>query len=89
MGILDLINEPNDIKKIPEEDYRELAKEIRRFLIKKVSNTGGHLASNLGTVELTMALHLFLDFPVDNFVILLINLNMVLLSLNNNIYKMM
>ena len=68
MGILDLINEPNDIKKIPEEDYRELAKEIRRFLIKKVSNTGGHLASNLGTVELTMALHLFLDFPDDKLI---------------------
>ncbi|MBR4341663.1 MAG: 1-deoxy-D-xylulose-5-phosphate synthase [Lachnospiraceae bacterium] len=68
MGILDLINEPNDIKKIPEEDYRELAKEIRRFLIKKVSNTGGHLASNLGTVELTMALHLFLDFPEDKLI---------------------
>ena len=68
MNILDLINEPNDIKKISPDDYRELAKEIRRFLIQKVSNTGGHLASNLGTVELTMALHLFLTFPEDKLI---------------------
>ena len=68
MSLLDLINEPNDIKNIPEEDYRELAKEIRKFLIKKVSATGGHLASNLGAVELTMALHLFLDLPKDKLI---------------------
>ena len=68
MNILDLICEPNDIKKISPDDYRELAKEIRRFLIQKVSNTGGHLASNLGTVELTMALHLFLTFPEDKLI---------------------
>lgn len=68
MSILDQINEPNDIKNIPEEDYRELAREIRKFLIRKVSNTGGHLASNLGTVELTMALHLFLSFPEDKLI---------------------
>ena len=68
MNILDQICEPNDIKKISPDDYRELAKEIRRFLIQKVSNTGGHLASNLGTVELTMALHLFLTFPEDKLI---------------------
>ena len=68
MNILDQINEPNDIKKISPDDYRALAKEIRRFLIQKVSNTGGHLASNLGTVELTMALHLFLTFPEDKLI---------------------
>ena len=68
MNILDQINEPNDIKKISPDDYRALAKEIRRFLIQKVSNTGGHLASNLGTVELTMALHIFLTFPEDKLI---------------------
>lgn len=68
MNLLDQINEPNDIKKIDPSDYRKLAKEIRAFLVKKVSKTGGHLASNLGVVELTMALHLFLDLPKDKLV---------------------
>lgn len=68
MSILEQINEPNDIKKIPKEELRTLAKEIRLFLIKHVSKTGGHLASNLGTVELTMALHLMLDFPKDKLI---------------------
>jgi len=68
MDLLSTINEPNDIKKISPEKYRDLAKEIRRFLITKVSKTGGHLASNLGTVELTMALHLFLDLPKDKLI---------------------
>lgn len=66
--ILDLINEANDIKKIPPEQYAQLAGELRRFLVAKVSKTGGHLASNLGAVELTMALHLFLDFPEDKLI---------------------
>ena len=68
MSLLDLINEPNDIKNIPEEQLKDLAKEIRKFLVRKVSNTGGHLASNLGAVELTMALHLFLTFPEDKLI---------------------
>lgn len=63
--ILDRIKEANDIKKIEPENYQRLAKEIRHFLVENVSQTGGHLASNLGVVELTMALHLFLDFPED------------------------
>lgn len=67
-ALLDLINKPNDIKIICQNEYDELALEIRRFLIMKVSRTGGHLASNLGVVELTMALHLFLDFPNDKLV---------------------
>lgn len=67
-GILDSINEPNDIKNVAEEDYPRLAKEIRRFLISGVSRTGGHLASNLGVVELTMALHLTMDFPKDKLI---------------------
>ena len=68
MALLDLIHEPNDIKKIPPEEYGNLAEEIRKFLVGKVSVTGGHLASNLGAVELTMALHLALDFPGDRII---------------------
>lgn len=66
--MLEKINQPNDIKKINPDDYRILAKEIRRFLLQNVSKTGGHLASNLGIVELTMALHLVLDFPKDQLI---------------------
>lgn len=68
MKLLDRINEPNDIKNIDPSEYSELAKEIREFLVRKVSATGGHLASNLGVVELTMALHLFLDLPEDKLI---------------------
>lgn len=66
--ILDNIKNANDIKKIDPKDYEELAREIRRFLVEKVSHTGGHLASNLGAVELTMALHLCLDLPKDKII---------------------
>lgn len=66
--LLEKINEPNDIKKLETADYDVLAKEIREFLIKKISVTGGHLGSNLGTVELTMALHLSMDLPEDKIV---------------------
>ena len=66
--MLEYINDPNDIKRIQPEDYKLLAKDIRRFLLKNVSRTGGHLASNLGIVELTMALHLVLDFPKDQLI---------------------
>lgn len=67
-NILEQIKEPNDIKKIAQKDLKPLAREIRRFLVKNISKTGGHLASNLGTVELTMALHLVLNFPEDKLV---------------------
>lgn len=67
-NILDRINEPNDIKKIKPEEYKLLAKDIRRFLVDRISKTGGHLASNLGVVELTMAMHICLDFPEDKLV---------------------
>lgn len=67
-GYLDRINEANDIKKIEPEGYQALAEEIREFIIHSVSETGGHLASNLGVVELTMALHLCLDFPNDKLI---------------------
>lgn len=66
--ILDNINQANDIKKVSQADYKQLAGEIRHFLIKNISKTGGHLASNLGTVELTMALHLFMNFPEDKLI---------------------
>ena len=66
--LLDLIKKPNDIKKIEPQKYEELAKEIREFLIHSISETGGHLGSNLGVVELTMALHLALDLPKDKIV---------------------
>lgn len=66
--LLDKIKEPNDIKKIDKEELKDLAQEIREFLIDKISSSGGHLASNLGVVELTMALHLVLDFPQDKIV---------------------
>ena len=65
---LDRINEANDIKKIEPEAYDALASEIRSFIIESVSEHGGHLASNLGVVELTMALHLCLDFPNDKLI---------------------
>ena len=66
--LLEQIKNPNDIKKIDKRKYPELALEIRDFLINKISVTGGHLASNLGVVELTMALHLVLDLPKDKVV---------------------
>ncbi len=66
--ILDMINKENDIKNVPSEDLPKLASEIREFLIDHVSRTGGHLASNLGTVELTMAMHLSFDLPEDKLV---------------------
>ncbi len=66
--LLDRINAVNDIKKIDPEDYPALAEEIRQFLIGHISKTGGHLASNLGAVELTMALHLVLNFPEDKLI---------------------
>lgn len=66
--LLEQMNHPNDIKSIMPEDYKLLAEEIRDFLIEHISVTGGHLASNLGTVELTMALHLSLNLPKDKII---------------------
>ena len=66
--ILDKIKKPNDIHKIPLAEFPQLADEIRSFLIESVSRTGGHLASNLGVVELTLALHNVLDFPDDKLI---------------------
>lgn len=66
--LLEQICKENDIKKIRKEDLEQLAAEIREFLIEKISVTGGHLGSNLGAVELTMALHLALDMPEDKII---------------------
>lgn len=66
--LLNQIKKPNDIKNIERKDYDRLAQEIRDFLIEKLSVTGGHLGSNLGAVELTMALHLSLNFPEDKLI---------------------
>lgn len=68
MERLERIKEPNDIKQFDVEDWEPLADEIRTFLLQHVSQTGGHLASNLGCVELTMALHLVLNFPEDKII---------------------
>lgn len=66
--ILERIQKENDIKNLSDEELKILADEIRNFLIQKISITGGHLASNLGVVELTMALHLTLDLPKDKLI---------------------
>ena len=63
--LLERINAPGEIKNLPASDMPALCEEIRQFLIKSVSETGGHLSSNLGVVELTVALHRVLDFPQD------------------------
>lgn len=66
--ILEKINKANDLHRIPLAEFPELAEEIRQFLIESVSKTGGHLASNLGAVELTLALHNVLEFPEDKLI---------------------
>ena len=66
--VLERINKPNDIKDIDKGEYDILAQEIREFLIEKISANGGHLASNLGVVELTMALHLAFELPEDKII---------------------
>ncbi len=66
--LLERIEQSSDIRKLKEEDYPVLAQEIRQFLLEKISHTGGHLASNLGVVELTMALHLAFDLPKDKII---------------------
>ncbi|HPF30591.1 MAG TPA: 1-deoxy-D-xylulose-5-phosphate synthase N-terminal domain-containing protein, partial [Lachnospiraceae bacterium] len=67
-SLLEQIKKENDIKAIAKEDYPVLAAEIREFLLQSISVTGGHLGSNLGAVELTMALHLSLDLPTDKII---------------------
>ena len=65
---LEQIQKANDIKNLTEDEWDDLAEEIRNFLIEKISKTGGHLASNLGVVELTMAMHLNFNLPEDKMI---------------------
>ncbi len=64
-NLLEQINSPDDLKKLPVAELKPLADEIREFIIAAVSKTGGHLASSLGVVELTLALHYVFDFKKD------------------------
>ena len=66
--ILERIKDTNDIKNLNWDELNVLASEIRRFLVEKVSESGGHLASNLGVVELTIAMHLAYDMPMDKMI---------------------
>ena len=66
--VLEKIQKANDVKKLKPEELPVLAEEIRKFLIEKISVTGGHLASNLGVVELTIALHLCFHLPEDKLI---------------------
>lgn len=66
--LLDQIDQPDDLKKLSVPELTQLAAEIRQFLIEKLSVTGGHLAPNLGVVELTLALHYLYESPKDKFI---------------------
>ncbi|MBI5183913.1 MAG: 1-deoxy-D-xylulose-5-phosphate synthase [Nitrospinae bacterium] len=66
--LLERINNPDDLKQIPRYDLPKLAEEIREVIINTVSKTGGHLASNLGVVELTIAIHYVFNAPVDKII---------------------
>ena len=66
--VLDRIKKANDIKQLNEKELAELQEEIRDFLVENIAKTGGHLASNLGVIELTMALHLSFDLTRDRII---------------------
>jgi 1-deoxy-D-xylulose-5-phosphate synthase len=68
MTLLESINDPSDLRKLPRAQLKPLADELRAFLLDSVSKTGGHLSSNLGTVELSIALHYVFDTPYDRLV---------------------
>ena len=68
MNYLDKINKPSDIKKLSRDELKLLAEELRSFIIESVSKTGGHLSSNLGVIELTIALHFVYDCPNDQII---------------------
>ncbi len=67
-SLLDTVNSPEDLRGLDRGQLVQLAKELREFLIESVSNTGGHLSSNLGTIELTIALHYIFNTPEDKLV---------------------
>ena len=66
--LLDTIQSPADLRRLERKQLPQLAEELRGFLVESVSKTGGHLSSNLGTVELTIALHYVFDTPDDRLV---------------------
>ena len=66
--LLDKINKTNDIKRLNQKEKKQLAQEIREYILKVISNNGGHLASNLGTVELTIALESVFDPGKDRII---------------------
>ena len=66
--MIEKINSPEDVKKLNIEEKKQLAEEIRKYILEVVSENGGHLASNLGVVELTIALHSVFDLPNDKIV---------------------
>ncbi len=66
--VLDKINSTEDLKKLDIKEKQQLADEIRKLIIETVSKTGGHLSSNLGVVELTIALHSVFDTPTDKII---------------------
>jgi 1-deoxy-D-xylulose-5-phosphate synthase len=68
MNLLDKVNSPKDLKKLTRIELVTLCDEIRSFIIESVSKTGGHLSSNLGVIELTVALHYVFDCPQDKFI---------------------
>lgn len=67
-SLLDSINSPDDLRQLDRDQLPQLARELREFLVESVSKTGGHLSSNLGTIELTIALHYVYDTPDDRLV---------------------
>lgn len=66
--ILDRVNSTEDLKKLTIKEKKELAEDIRELIINTVSKTGGHLASNLGVVELTIAIHSIFNSPTDKII---------------------
>ncbi|HEX5628398.1 MAG TPA: 1-deoxy-D-xylulose-5-phosphate synthase N-terminal domain-containing protein, partial [Usitatibacteraceae bacterium] len=66
--LLETINEPADLRRLDRKQLPVLAEELRRFILESVSKTGGHLSSNLGTVELTIALHYVFATPEDRLI---------------------
>src|SRR5688500_11662439 len=68
MALLETIQSPADLRRLPRQQLPQLADELRSFVLESVSRTGGHLSSNLGTVELTIALHYVFNTPEDRLV---------------------
>ena len=68
MSLLEKIRSPKDLKNLNRDELKGLSSELRQFIIESVSKTGGHLSSNLGVVELTVALHYVYDAPKDKIV---------------------